>query len=286
MLYAIDTIKLTIPKQIDDKFVCWGGELFFYRGKYFRIGSFGNMAIKQYDNKTNIYGSLSKFSNGGDNSENIDFPTLRGAIQEISRKLDFDPQTAKIQRLDFGTNIPVATNPDSYIALFGNLQGFDKTLYPNGIMYQSKETAHRKIIVIYNKSKESKLKTNVLRYELRFFQNLNIRKCLNVDVLSDLKNIQTFQKLQQIGNGYFCKIQTNNNVLFMDNAKIKTSRQAMDFFAYAYIQQNKIDVGTLGLQRVEKCRLIKKTEMLQKNFGNQHQNKLHGELIKKLNIEN
>jgi hypothetical protein len=173
------------------------GELIEYPKK----GKDLNLEITICEKSTTIKGSLHKYHNekakkGSQNFDDFYFSQIDEQIRGLIKKYQIENSTS-ITNLEFGFNLAVEKDPqiilDSNI-LMNNLKAPNKNLKFSGKGDLKEFQMTDYSIKIYNKSKQFKLDTNILRVELKITQKRFLQK-LGIFKLEDLLNKDAFFRL-------------------------------------------------------------------------------------------
>ena len=168
---------------------------------YPKRGKDGNLNVGITLNTACILGSIHKYHNimmdkGNHNYDNFYYSQIEAEIRGLIKKYNIENDTS-ITNLEFGFNLAVEKNPqiilDSNI-LMNNLKAPNKNLKFSGKGDLKEFQMTDYSIKIYNKSKQFKLDTNILRVELKITQKRFLQK-LGIFKLEDLLNKDTFFRL-------------------------------------------------------------------------------------------
>ncbi len=160
-----------------------------------------NLEINICKKSTTIKGSLHKYHNekfkkGSQNFDDFYFSQIEKQIRGLIKKYKIENSTS-ITNLEFGFNLAVEKDPqiilDSNI-LMNNLKAPNKNLKFSGKGDLKEFQMTDYSIKIYNKSKQFKLESNILRVELKIIQKRFLTK-LGIFKLEDLLNKETFLRL-------------------------------------------------------------------------------------------
>jgi hypothetical protein len=169
--------------------------------EYPKKGKDLNLEINICEKSTSIKGSLHKYHNGKvkKGSQNFDdfyFSQIEKQIRGFIKKYQIENSTS-ITNLEFGFNLAVEKDPqiilDSNI-LMNNLKAPNKNLKFSGKGDLKEFQMTDYSIKIYNKSKQFKLDTYILRVELKITQKRFLQK-LGIFKLEDLLSKDTFFRL-------------------------------------------------------------------------------------------
>lgn len=169
--------------------------------KYPKKGSDSNLQISINELSASILGSLHKYKNlleenGDQNYDDFNFCKIKEVIRGLIKKYDIEKDTV-LTNLEFGFNITVSKDPKIIIdsnVLMNNFKSTNKNLKfsGSGDYKEFQLTDYR--IKIYNKSKQYKLKDNVLRVELKIIQKRLLQK-LGIHCLEDLLDKEVLKRL-------------------------------------------------------------------------------------------
>lgn len=157
-----------------------------------------NLDINICKESTTIKGSLHKYHNekakkGNQNFDDFYFSQIDEQIRGLIKKYKIENSTS-ITNLEFGFNLAVEKDPqiilDSNI-LMNNLKAPNKNLKFSGKGDLKEFQITDYSIKIYNKSKQFKLESNILRVELKIIQKRFLQK-LAIFKLEDLLNKDSF----------------------------------------------------------------------------------------------
>lgn len=169
--------------------------------EYPKKGKDLNLEINICEKSTTIKGSLHKYHNekakkGNQNFDDFYFSQIEKQIRGLIKKYKIENSTS-ITNLEFGFNLAVEKDPqiilDSNI-LMNNLKAPNKNLKFSGKGDLKEFQMTDYSIKIYNKSKQFKLESNILRVELKIIQKRFLQK-LGIFKLEDLLNKDTFFRL-------------------------------------------------------------------------------------------
>ena len=148
-------------------------------GEFSEIGNLDNLRVGVYPNSINVFGSLSKYSNGN-NLERLTRQDAKRAIEKLSDSLNLPFHQAQVCRLDLADNFILRRPVREYLSLLGEARYFERSTYKKQGLHYSNS---RRAMVFYDKRKECFDKKqpipevfqgrNVLRYELRFTKRLS-----------------------------------------------------------------------------------------------------------------
>lgn len=169
--------------------------------EYPKKGKDLNLEINICEKSTTIKGSLHKYHNekakkGNQNFDDFYFSQIEKQIRGLIKKYKIENSTS-ITNLEFGFNLAVEKDPqiilDSNI-LMNNLKAPNKNLKFSGKGDLKEFQMTDYSIKIYNKSKQFKLESNILRVELKIIQKRFLQK-LGIFKPEDLLNKDAFFRL-------------------------------------------------------------------------------------------
>ena len=210
--------------------------------------SAGKLQIKFSDTfpqKLTVSGSLAKF-HYGNNLEELTRAETQKAIEQISERLSVDMRQAKVYRLDIGANFIMDRPCNEYQSLLNESPRMTRSTLSaksNSLYFKN----GRKTIILYDKVADcQRLKEpipevfagqHVLRYELRYMQNLPSqfkRQTVTAQTLySELFYIETLNKWKE---SYFA-ISRNEGYRMKEDIEIKKPQELLKHFAAIGIQQ-------------------------------------------------
>jgi hypothetical protein len=134
------------------------------------------------------------WENGEQNHDDFNLSQIQEVIRGLIKKYDIEKDTV-LTNLEFGFNIIISNDPKTIIdsnVLMNNFKSANKNLKfsGSGDYKEFQLTDYR--IKIYNKSKQFKLKDNILRVELKIIQKRLLQK-LGINCLEDLLNIEVLK---------------------------------------------------------------------------------------------
>lgn len=143
-----------------------------------------------------IAGSLHKFSNGGThNYDDFTYSRLVQTIGEVATLLYTTPDRLSLHNVEFGVNILLNTSPSmvldnilNYRFKHTNIDTFD------GGGYQKDWKQQNYIVKVYDKTLESGLIANILRFENKA-RTMKHLKDIKIRTLADLLDIAKLQRL-------------------------------------------------------------------------------------------
>lgn len=169
--------------------------------EYPKKGSDSNLQISINLKSATILGSLHKYKNlleenGDQNYDDFNFYQIQEVIRGLIKKYDIEKDTV-LTNLEFGFNLAVSKDPKTIIdsnLLMNNFKSANKNLKfsGSGDYKEFQLTDYR--FKIYNKSKQYKLKDNILRVELKIIQKRLLQK-LGIKCLEDLLDKEVLKRL-------------------------------------------------------------------------------------------
>jgi hypothetical protein len=181
--------------ELTNKLSILTGEVMEYPKK----GGDSNLQISVNEKSATILGSLHKYKNllwenGEQNHYDFNLSQIQEVIRGLIKKYDIEKDTV-LTNLEFGFNIIISNDPKTIIdsnVLMNNFKSANKNLKfsGSGDYKEFQLTDYR--IKIYNKSKQFKLKDNILRVELKIIQKRLLQK-LGINCLEDLLNIEVLK---------------------------------------------------------------------------------------------
>jgi hypothetical protein len=181
--------------ELTNKLSILTGEVMEYPKK----GGDSNLQISVNEKSATILGSLHKYKNllwenGEQNHDDFNLSQIQEVIRGLIKKHDIEKDTV-LTNLEFGFNIIISNDPKTIIdsnVLMNNFKSANKNLKfsGSGDYKEFQLTDYR--IKIYNKSKQFKLKDNILRVELKIIQKRLLQK-LGINCLEDLLNIEVLK---------------------------------------------------------------------------------------------
>ncbi len=183
--------------ELTNKLSILTGEVMEYPKK----GSDSNLQISINKNSATILGSLHKYKNllwenGEQNYDDFNLSQIQEVILGLIKKYDIEKDTV-LTNLEFGFNLTVSNDPKTIIdsnVLMNNFKSANKNLKfsGSGDYKEFQLTDYR--IKIYNKSKQFKLKDNILRVELKIIQKRMLQK-LGINCLEDLLDKEVLKRI-------------------------------------------------------------------------------------------
>ena len=174
-------------------------------------GNAKNMVIRRNANSITVQGSLPKYQYGN-NLQTLQRVDGGLIIDELSDLINTDLSKARLQRVDFSTNIITEHKPQYYYRFLGHLTRFYRHSDNSSLYYNQ----GCKNLLFYDKIKDAKAKQmpipkqyqnkNVLRYEMRLLKQ--VKKFFKRDVLAnDLINKQLYNYLLDKWYEYYKEIE-------------------------------------------------------------------------------
>ena len=174
-------------------------------------GKAKNMVIRRNANSITVQGSLPKYQYGN-NLQTLQRADTGLIIEELSDLISTDLSKARLQRVDFSTNIITEHKPQYYYRFLGHLTRFYRHSDNSSLYYNQ----GCKKLLFYDKIKDAKAKQmlipkqyqnkNVLRYEMRLLKQ--VKKFFKRDVLAnDLINKQLYNYLLDKWYEYYKEIE-------------------------------------------------------------------------------
>jgi hypothetical protein len=172
--------------------------------EYPKKGKDMNLDVSVTSNAATILGSIHKYKNllegnGNQNHDDFNFRQIQEIIVGLLKKYNIEKDT-KITNLEFGFNLVMSKDPKTVLdnnLLMNNFKAPNKNLKfsGSGDYKEFQLTDYR--IKIYNKSKQYKLKSNILRVELKITATRLLQQ-LAIKSLEDLLNKEVLTSLFQI----------------------------------------------------------------------------------------
>lgn len=225
--------------------------------------TFANLKIKCQTAYTIIEGSPSNFMNN-----DINYTNIYKYFQRLSEVLNIDLQdiiNSKIQRIDICTE--VLYDIKKVLQIFSNAPYFTRLQYNKTLYYNSnvKDKYKGRKMVFYDK------RSNVVRYEYRFFKN-STKYPKRARLLQDR---QVFINLCEYVTSQYHTIKKNNTM----NNQLIHSKKELDLYTYSRLYKNnptELDNVLNRLQPDKKSRLkryifdyINQEEEVQDSFSEQ-----------------
>jgi len=174
-------------------------------------GKVKNMVIRRNANSITVQGSLPKYQYGN-NLQTLQRADTGLIIEELSDLIRTDLSKARLQSVDFSTNIITEHKPQYYYRFLGHLTRFYRHSDNSSLYYNQ----GCKKLLFYDKIKDAKAKQmpipkqyqnkNVLRYEMRLLKQ--VKKFFKRDVLAnDLINKQLYNYLLDKWYEYYKEIE-------------------------------------------------------------------------------
>ena len=174
-------------------------------------GNAKNMVIRRNANSITVQGSLPKYQYGN-NLQTLQRVDGKLIIDELSDLINTDLSKARLQRVDFSTNIITEHKPQYYYRFLGHLTRFYRHSDNSSLYYNQ----GCKKLLFYDKIKDAKAKQmpipkqyqnkNILRYEMRLLKQ--VKKFFKRDVLAkDLIDKQLYNYLLDKWYEYYKEIE-------------------------------------------------------------------------------
>lgn len=160
------------------------------------------------NNNVKLRGSFHKYHNNGKHNFNdFYFSDLVNVINDLCEKFNINPDSAKLNNLEFGVNIHIPIKPEEFFKYVINYKGtpFQKfsILNSKGIECIMKNF----IIKIYDKGYQYKQKGNLLRFEIKVIRMQYFeKKGIKIKTISDLLNINELYLLKDVLRATFDEI--------------------------------------------------------------------------------
>lgn len=160
-------------------------------------GELKNLKITIYSSGlVEVKGSLHKFANGGTHNYDVfTFERLSNTIAEVTQLLGIDPIRANLHNVEFGVNITLDYHPTTFLESILNYKfklPDSRTFRGKGHLLQWEFQNYT--VKAYDKKKQYRLDTNVLRFEVKSMSMKHLAK-VGVSTLGDLLNIQKLRRL-------------------------------------------------------------------------------------------
>ena len=228
-----------------------------------------------------IEGSLHRFHNdGGLNYDDFTFSSLQESINKLTDILKINAKDLKIDGLEYGVNIipPVETINILNGLLSHKNMPFNKSSYPQSQFYYCEHDA--RFIKAYNKALQASqnninVETEIFRFENRYRQMREVQKLLGSHYYK--KKI------------YLDKLRDKNLCLLLQNDLIKTWKEII-FFDFT-LDKNELQEDYYkysnrhywdSLTKMQKYRLIKKMNNMEKHYSSQVKQKVEIILTEKM----
>ena len=191
-------------------------------------GKAKNMVIRRNANSITVQGSLPKYQYGN-NLQTLQRADTGLIIEELSDLISTDLSKARLQRVDFSTNIITEHKPQYYYRFLGHLTRFYRHSDNSSLYYNQ----GCKKLLFYDKIKDAKAKQmpipkqyqnkNVLRYEMRLLKQVN--KFFKRDVLAnDLINKQLYNYLLDKWYEYYKEIEKQKSKINIMSNRITSPK--------------------------------------------------------------
>ena len=144
-----------------------------------------------------LQGSLHKYKNhGAHNHDSFYYSDLVAVLGDLEKKFHLDLQQAILRNLEVGVNISPPITTDE---ILGNVLIHSHVVFKDCDVVRGnyRQARHQRYFVkIYNKGAQFDLKTEVMRFELKYVKMIDLNK-IGVARLSDLRDQQ---KLNDLGD--------------------------------------------------------------------------------------
>lgn len=171
--------------------------------EYPKRGNDLNLNFNITKNQATLLGSIHKYSNiledkGNQNHNDFSFCQIKDTIEGLIKKYSIENDTS-ITNLEFGFNLMVHKDPQIILdknVLMNNFKAPNKNLKfsGNGDYKEFQLTDYR--IKIYNKSKQYKLNSHILRIEVKIIRKRLLQQ-LGIYSLEDLLDEETYFRLYE-----------------------------------------------------------------------------------------
>lgn len=251
---------------------------------YPKSGKLYNLDIRLTQERASILGSLHKFNNlwvynDNQNYNNFNACEIDCVNDFLCDSLNIDPRETKITNLEFGFNILVDEDIKDILdrTIMYNFENHTRkeTFRGQGYFKQFCKTDYS--IKIYNKSKQYKLKQNILRVELKITRARLLNK-LGVYCLADL-NKSSYKSL------FVAFLQRFDKLLIVDSLRLVSDKHRADrdllidgINPHYWVDLKKRDTRNINAHRKEKFK-----RLLNDNYSSITHNKIRNSLINKFN---
>ena len=260
--YKVDYLSLLFKTDIQENIYNSAEAITKKTPKGFNC-TFANLKIKCQNAYTIIEGSPSNFMNC-----DVNYTNIYKYFQRLSEVFDIDLQeviNSKIQRIDICTE--VLYDIKKVLQIFSNAPYFHRLQYNKTLYYNSniKDKYKGRKMVFYDK------RSNVVRYEYRFFKN-STKYPKRARLLQDR---QVFINLCEYVTSQYHTIKKNNTM----NNQLIHSKKELDLYTYSRLYKNnptELDNVLNRLQPAKRSRLkryifdyINQEEEVQDRFSEQ-----------------
>lgn len=162
-----------------------------------RTAKFKNLKIVLFPSGlVEITGSLHKFANNGEhNYDSFTYQRLVHTIEEVAAGLEILPGCLNLHNVEFGININLDTSPSNFLDSILNYRFKLPDIRTFGGKGKLKEWQQQNYIVkVYDKKKQYRLYTNVLRFEVKTIAMIHL-KSINIRTLADLLDVEKLKRL-------------------------------------------------------------------------------------------
>lgn len=180
-------------------------------------GNYRNLFISKHNNSVSISGSLPKFSR----NETMTFEEVKKSIYGLCETFSFEPEEARLQRVDIASTIKTIYEPTSYFQYLGTHSRYFRSPFKNSLYY----TNSIRKLNFYDKAKEQNIIGNLLRYEQRYFKPETVFK--KPLLLADLLTEEVYKHFLSNWKADYNRIQKAKTLIPMENFKTPT-----DFYNY------------------------------------------------------
>lgn len=144
-----------------------------------------------------VTGSLHKFANdGAHNYDAFTYERLVQTIGEVAALLDTTPERLSLHNVEFGVNILLDTSPPRFLDSILNYRFKPAEVRKfNGKGYLMQWVQQNYIVKVYDKKRQYRLDTNVLRFEVKTMAMVHLAE-VEVRTLADLLDVS---KLRLMG---------------------------------------------------------------------------------------
>jgi replication protein CRI len=213
-------------------------------GEYFTYGKLENLRVNERSTGISVNGSLAKFFYNN-NLERLTRKDTEQAIEKLSDLLNLEMQSARVYRLDVGSNFIMGKPVSEYLSLLGGIRYFKRSEIADRetLMYSNSKRS----MVFYDKIKEIKKhheyipdlfqNRNVLRYEIKYLKRLAQQFCKDRPLTaSDLYNEDFYiNVLDRFKDEYF-KIHRYKKFKIKDAINMKNSKELVNHLALLGLQ--------------------------------------------------
>ena len=164
--------------------VLGNSKIAIYKGLRFTITQSNKELNKYY---YSVRGSLAKYWNKGENNAlDFDFLTFQKVVKDLEQTFFINPYTSTIHALEFGVNIETKQEPKKVLnSLISNKNDIFYNLKIAGQSVGKQQPKQRYSLKIYDKGKQSKTDSNLMRFEISV-KKMHYLKDFDIVTLSDL----------------------------------------------------------------------------------------------------